>query len=49
MQNYRMKKGRKTDEELMNMENQLKKIIYERHKGTPFENLKIESIKWKLK
>ena len=38
-----------TDDDLLDMEEQLKKIIYERHKGTPFENFKFESIRWKLK
>ena len=44
-----IEKGPETDEELMNLEKQLKKYIYERHKETPFENLKFETIKWKLK
>ena len=37
-----------TDEDLRDLEEQLRKIIYEEYKTTAFKNLKIESIKWKL-
>ncbi len=38
----------KTDEELLDLEEQLRRIIYKIHKTTAFENLKFESVKWKL-